>query len=530
MQGINGILRSRAFHILLISLAAFAAYSNTFGVPFHFDDMENIYTNPLVKDLSYFVHPSRADGIGMPSDLRMMWNTRRFGYLTFALNYELGGLDTTGYHIANLLIHVFAAVAVYLLVALAFRTPRMQGSSAEKHAGLIALFSGLLFAVHPVQTQAVTYIVQRFASMAALFYVASLVLYAKFRLAPGRRAAAYYALGLVSALLAAATKETAFTLPVAIVLFEVIFFSGPVRKRMLYALPFFIPMVVIPFSLLAVKGPLGDILSGAGMTAAQGDVPSRLQYLFTEFRVIVTYIRLLFLPANLNLDYDYPSYSSFLDIHVALSFVFLALTAGTGVFLLVRSRRSEPALRLVAFGIFWFFVTLSVESSIIPIADVIYEHRLYLPSIGAITAFTAAVFLFTDRIGGEKAVRTAAAALVLASIVLAVATYQRNAVWQSKVSLWEDVVRKSPLKARPRNNLGESYNDEGRFEEAMEQFKAAVRLDPLFEEAHLNLGLAYMGRNELEKAAQEFKYVLMINPQSRQAMMYLDYIRREEAR
>ncbi|MBI4838692.1 MAG: hypothetical protein HY806_06030, partial [Nitrospirae bacterium] len=203
------------------------------------------------------------------------------------------------------------------------------------------------------------------------------------------------------------TKEIAFTLPIIIVLYEFMFFDGKIKKRILYLIPLLLTILIIPLAYMESGKSTGDLISDLSETARLQTEMSRMDYLFTQCRVIVTYIRLLFLPVNQNLDYDYPVYHSFLNPNVFLSFLFLMVIFCIGVYLLYRSRITHylsvcnaqaVTLRITAFGILWFFVTLSVESSVIPIVDVIFEHRVYLPSIGAIIATTTFMFVLSIKI------------------------------------------------------------------------------------------------------------------------------------
>jgi tetratricopeptide (TPR) repeat protein len=166
------VLLKRPFHFLIIITLGLLVYSNTFSSPFVFDDEINIVANPINKDLGYFARPSSAKSFRGPVEYPALLK-RYMGHLSFALNYRLHGLDVTGYHVVNLAIHLINGGLVYLLVVLTFRTPRLENSQLRQSAGGIALMSALLFVCHPVQTQAVTYIVQRLASMAAMFYLGS---------------------------------------------------------------------------------------------------------------------------------------------------------------------------------------------------------------------------------------------------------------------------------------------------------------------------------------------------------------------
>jgi Flp pilus assembly protein TadD len=220
------------------------------------------------------------------------------------------------------------------------------------------------------------------------------------------------------------------------------------------------------------------------------------------------------LPANQNVDYDYPVYSSFFEPGVFLSFIFLLSFVFLAVYLFARSRRTGNVYALLAsFGIIWFFLTLSVESGVIPIKDVIFEHRLYLPGVGAVIAFSSAAFYVFGLLEPKVSPLVAACVLlVVTSLPLGVAAHQRNYVWGDGVTFWEDVVKKSPGKARGHNNLGEAYNNRGLVDEAIEELEIALELKPGYAEAHTNLGIAYTKKGLLDEAEVEHLEALKIIP------------------
>ncbi|MFA4828144.1 MAG: tetratricopeptide repeat protein [Thermodesulfovibrionales bacterium] len=515
----------RTFHVLLIIVVGFLVYSNTFNVPFHFDDTNNIVANYKLKDLSNFWPPS---------------GSRWLGYLTFVLNYYFGELNVTGYHIVNLTIHILNAILVYLLVILTFKTPLFSNqqsavssqqsketnfdspihplSSASGGQAYLPLFIALLFVAHPIQTQAVTYIVQRFTSLATMFYMLSLVSYIRSRLST-LHATRYtlYAVSLLSAVLAMKTKEISFTLPIIIVLYEFMFFEGKIKKRLLYLIPFLLAMLIIPLSLIGIDKPIGDVIGEMREVSQETEQISRWSYLFTQFRVIVTYIRLLSLPINQNFDYDYTVYHSFLNPNVFLSFLFLLLIFGFGIYLSYSKRYKLYATRLTAFGIFWFFITLSVESSIIPIRDVINEHRLYLPGIGLVVAFTTSVFYVLQFIDSRRrfavfySVPTLIIFMALITIAFSIAAYQRNTVWKDAVSLWGDAAAKSPNKARPNYELGVAYGKLGD-ENAFYYMKKAKQLNAPFFNKAINLAENYRKQRRFDEAIKEYQRILKTNP------------------
>ncbi len=497
--------KSPLVHGALIIILCLAAYSNTFHVPFQFDDPRSISEVPFVRDMRQFPNP--------------LTQQRAVGFFTFALNYWFHGTHVVGYHIVNLAIHIMNALLVYALIILSFQTPVLKGAQLTKHAKPIALFSALLFAGHPIQTQAVTYIAQRFTSLATLFFLLSLVAYIWSRIGDTGKPSNYrpliwYGVSFLASVLAMKTKEIAFTLPVVIALYEFLFLEGAVKKRILLLLPLLLTMSIIPMTLLGTARPLGEMLGDIGeVTRLQTTVP-RGEYFITEFTVIVTYLRLLFFPVNQNLDYDYPLFESFFSPEVLFSFLVLSLILGTGVYLVYRDRRSPGAGRFMAFGIFWFFITLSVESSVIPIADLIFEHRLYLPSVGFFLTCTIALFWGAQRLrarwaGAQQAVVIALAAAAIVSAGLA---YTRNIVWKSEVSLWEDVIRKSPLKARGYNGLGLAYFNKSRYDKAIEAFGKAIELHPAYGVAFNNIGNSYYREGLYDRAIEAQTEAITLEP------------------
>lgn len=529
--------RERITHIISLILLGFFVYSNTFNAPFELDDKRVIIDGRAIKDFVYFdFDPPGSfyqDDGSMAIELESLKH-RYIGYLSFALNYRVHGLDVTGYHIFNLMIHLANALLVYALVLMIFNTPYFVSARDTKRENLTALFSALIFVVHPIQTQAVTYIVQRFASLATLFYLLSLVLYIAARISGGGgRLYALYFGSIASAILAMKTKEIAFTLPIIIAFCEGVFFKGDIKKRLLYLLPLLLTMLVIPLSLIYGSGSQPDIITQLGEKTAKTTVISRLDYLATQFRVIMTYIRLMLLPTNQNLDYDYPVFHSFFNAEVILSFLLFLSIAGAAVYLFFYTRRddSKRDLRLVAFGIGWFFITLSVESSIIPITDVIFEHRTYLPSSGFIIAMVTSILIIRENVRDKiiMAERAIIPFLAVFVLILAVAAYARNSVWKDEVKLWEDTVRKSPKKARPHYNLGAAYGKNDRLDEAISEFKQVLTIED-FDSLHYNLGWIYFKKNMLEDAEREYLAAIKLNPDYTDAYINLSVIYLKQSR
>jgi tetratricopeptide (TPR) repeat protein len=461
---------------LCITIWGAAIYSNTLSVPFVFDDLVFIQSNPLLKG------PLKL----LP--IIELAPSRWIGFFTFALNYYFGQESTFGYHLLNLAIHIGSAITCYALVLLTFRTPRLMGRTSSDFKSATALLAGLVFVSHPVQTEAVTYIWQRVECLAALLYLLSLVLYIQSRLDTDEgsrmsraRPLLYYVASCVLAYMSAMTKEIAVTLPAVIILYEIVFI-GEFRKRfkhvMLRAVPFFCLLVVVP--ILAYKSP---IVTKNFMYEA----PPTWSYVLTQTRVISTYVRLLVWPVGQNLDYDFSLSQSLSTPDVLCSILLIISIVVLGLLLYRRSP-------LISFGTVWFFVTLSPTSSIVSLPDLIFEHRLYLPLIGFAFVLTGVLVAF------KRHWKKLTIVMILGLMLLSVSTYRRNNVWKTELTLWQDTVSKSPEKARPRNNLATAYIKIAEYDKALVELLRAIVLNPDSAAAYENMSKAYARKGAYDLA------------------------------
>lgn len=479
--------------LVLIVVSVSAIYSGILNAPFVYDDEDFILYNEAIRDLSNFWPPTGA---------------RYLGFLSFTLNYHIHGFDVFGFHLVNVIVHIMNSVLVYMLFRLTFKADIMKESGIDAAtAELVSISSALLFATHPIQTQAVTYITQRFASLATLFYLLSLVSYIRWRTNGGK---AFYAVSVISAVFAMKTKEISFTLPFVVLFYELAFFGKDgLKARVLRLMPLLATAVIIPVSFLFFRG--GGV--GSQMAEAQGADffgLSSYEYLLTQFKVVTHYLRLLFVPAGQTLLYDWPLSRSFFEPAVVLSFLFLASVIVFSLFVFYRSLRSRDGLGIVAStGVLWFFITGSVESSFLPIKDPVFEHRVYLPGIGVFGAFSAVVFWLSKRAGHRS---LAAIVIAAALIPLGAAAYARNNVWKSPRSLWQDVLSKDPRSLEAHLNLGRIYFEAGQKEAGMEQFRKAVFYNPSEHLAHYNLAVAYQYVGMLDEAANEYTAALRLSP------------------
>jgi Flp pilus assembly protein TadD len=517
------LLRKPYVMPILIVLVGIAAYANTFTVPFQFDDDAYIVNNPIIRSFHYFLAPGDVADLteqtptAVPPALRYAFTTRIVTYLSFAANYHLHGLNVTGYHIVNLAIHILSAMLVYLLVMTTLRTGHFNGRAAGNETfpdELIAGVVALLFVSHPIQTQAVTYISQRFASLAALFFLAALLLYVRsVPVPPGPLRKATYGASLLLTVAAMLTKEFTIVLPVVAALYDTLFLPGSRGDRIRRLAPFAATLVIIPALVFLQQGSLTALDSTMRtITAADASSISRTDYLVTQFRVIVLYLRLLFAPLGQNVDHDVPVHTSLFDPPVLFSFLLLIAIVAGAVRMFIVSRRNKglPELRLASFGIFWFFITLSVESSVIPLGELAAEYRLYLPSVGISIAVVSLGLIAARKFSLRPALLAGLCALVV--MALSLATVLRNTVWASETALWEDAARKSPALVRPHQNLGLYYSMQGRLEDARRELSSALALAPGNTELHNNLGVVYRKLGAYDLAVGEYTTVLKLAP------------------
>jgi hypothetical protein len=400
------LFASKWFHLGAVSLLAVAVllvYSKTFHATFHFDDTHQIVENYKLRDLK-----------NLPE---IIMGQRGVTMATFAINYAAGGTNVVGYHIVNTVIHIINGILVYFLL---FHT-LMRTSTDELWSKKIAVYSALLFAVHPIQTQAVTYIVQRMESLASLFFLLSLLIFVKATEASTlQKRVLLYACVVFTYIVGFKSKEIAITLPAVIFLYDLYFVSGGKIRGVFGRWPLYAALVVIVIylsvSTIVPMGGFGDLseessgLAGIAATPAAG-APSAgfgvksispKEYLFTQFNVLLYYMALLLVPVNQNLDYDFPVSRGLFEVPqinegtvlnipipppVVSLFILMAIFGLASYFFIQSRKKANPRWLVISFFILWFFIILSPTSSFIPIIDVIFEHRVYLPSLGFFVIF-----------------------------------------------------------------------------------------------------------------------------------------------
>jgi hypothetical protein len=414
--------KKKALSVILIATVAIIVYSNSFYASFHFDDTPAIVEN-------YAIHRF---------DIKEIFSTssRPVLDITFALNYYFGKLDVFGYHLINIMLHIANGILLYFILLWTINPSPQVGRAGEagtqgdvRVTHRMPLYASLIFIAHPIQTQAVTYIVSRSSVLATTFYLLALFFFIRaYRQNtvtatmpvsvtsngnvrkpndvavrrnglrnPNRRTyipKLYLAGAFMASCLGMGTKQEAATLPLMLLIYDFYFISKgdwKVLKGHYKAhLAMFSTLAIVLY--LSFSG-LQTYISfdyAKGVPMPQESPITSFQYFLTQLHVIPYYIRLLFIPTNLNLDYDWPITRD-IDLPTMLFFVLLT-------FIIVIAIKLYRKASLVTFGIIWFFVTLSVTSSFIVIFDVIFEHRLYLPSIG----FAIVIAFMISRISNLK--------------------------------------------------------------------------------------------------------------------------------
>lgn len=423
------------------------AYWNSFDAPLVFDDLATIQQNAGVRFGEFDWNPLSG---------------RTVLYLLFTANYIWAGQNVWSYHLINFVFHFLNGVLIFFIAGRIFQRVGMAAMKAAVYAALAAA----LFLVHPIQTEAVTYISSRSELLSTFFYLIGLFL---FVVSPEKKLGFSFSwVFAVLFLLGIGSKETVITLPATLLLYDFLFLAEGRLRNVFSRWRFYITFVVGGMAVIYyfLTGPLRNSIGGG----ASGNLSSTA-YFLTQLRVVVRYIQLLFLPVGLNLDYDFRP-SAGLEPAVIASFLFLCGIVVLGWFL----RRRAPVF---TFSIFWFFITLSPTSSIVPILDVIFEHRLYLPLAGVCLSFPLLVEMVHTRVRTRMALPGSpvfCSGLLL--IGLAVGTISRNQIWRDEVRLFTDVVSKSPHKERPYNALSWAYFKRNDYANTVATLQKALEMIP----------------------------------------------------
>lgn len=475
--------------LTLFSLYAVLLYSNTFSASFHYDDYRSITKNS-------FVHWEVLSWENL-RNLVVQEYDRPVSYISFAMNYYFGSLDVRGYHYVNTGIHVLSSFGLFLLLRIMLGSLCQDMGKGRKD--FVAFASALLWLSSPMQTQAVTYIVQRMAALAAMFYIYALYFYLKGRSACGRRGQLFYALTIVSALLAFGSKQNSYTLPLCLILIEAIVVRRGSLKfladKRLLAIFFFLSAGFAAICFWMYYFPL--------VTAPGPWLIYQIKIKFLSgMRVILFYMSQLILPipSRMSLEHDFELSRSILDPPTT---ILAFLIIGGMISYALATFRKHP---LFSFSVLWFFGNLAIESFTIPLT-LVFEHRIYLSSMFFFLPFMISVDHILNLLKKRNMKLVVAFCLVIMVTSFSINTYARNSVWQDEYSLWDDVIKKSPNNINGYINLGNAYVRDGNNSEALDLYLAAKTLHPRSAVVRYSLGTIYFNLKVYDKAIDEFAYL-----------------------
>jgi tetratricopeptide (TPR) repeat protein len=518
----------------LIVVAGLAVYANSLSGEFIYDDIVSVLDNPSIRQLWPLSQP-----LSPPSDTRTV-TSRPFLNLSLAVNYRLGRFDVWGYHATNLAIHLLSGLLLLGILRRTFQLPILEPRFGRAAWGL-ALAIALLWTVHPLQTESVSYISQRAESLAGLFYL--LVLYSAIRGSQSSHAAWWHAVAVGASFLGVGVKEIVVTASVVLLLYDRTFLEDSFRKIFRRRWGLYLGLLaswIFQLSLLARTGlsSLTQEVGPIGMWAYARSQPG----------VILHYLRLSLWPHPLCFNYDWPLANTLGTTLLPMLVVGLLVAATVWG---LRKRRGWGFLGA------WFFLILAPTSSIMPLPHLAFEHRMYLPLAAVLTLVVAGGYLAGERlvrrgsIGGRACFAGEAGVVLLATVSLAVLTIERNRVYHSVLSIWEDTVQKAPhnpyahsdlgnalsytarsgdgfkhleeaVRLKPdyavgHNNLAAALVKSGRFKDAIDHCELALRLKPDYPAAHDNWATALLNIGRPEEAIQHYEAAVQINPNYAQA-------------
>lgn len=482
----------------VVIAAGLLAYQNSFTGAFVFDDVPAILENPTIHRLWPV-----WQALNPPHKGSTTVEGRPILNLSLAINYAWDGTRVWGYHALNLAIHILAGLTLLGIVRRTLLQPPLRERFGMAAVPL-ALAIAVIWVVHPLQTESVTYVVQRAESMMALFYL--LTLYCAIRAVESDPPNVWYALCVGSCLLGMACKEVMVSAPVTVLLYDRTFlagtFAGAWRRRWRLYLSLAATWILLGYLVVTTGNRGGTAGVGTGM-AWQA-------YALTQLPAIAHYLRLAVWPRPLVFDYG-TGLANHIGEIVPGALIVSAIVIGT----LVAVRR-WPA---VGFLGAWFLVILAPSSSVVPVAtETIAEHRMYLPLAAVIAMVVLSAFEIGKRLFNKQQGMTVA--WVASGSVVAAFTFmtmQRNQDYLSEVTIWQDTVAKRPNNLRAHYDLAHALAQRGRLPEAIAQYEQALRINPNNADAHNNLGAALKDMGRLPDAIGEYEQALRIKPEFAEA-------------
>ena len=471
-------------------------YYPSLKVPFLLDDYGKIIRNPDIKSLenipSRLIYPYES-----PPEFHRNDPSRPLTYLTLTLNYHFNQLEPYGYHVVNIAFHGLVVLLVFLLASLVFSLVGVNDMGPP-------FLAALLFAVHPLNVNVVTYVIGRAASLATVFYVSAVILFIQ-----ARRGVKWgIPVSAICFVFALASNQLALTLPAVILAADLCFFSEGNPSRVMqrgkqHGVYWGLLVVYLGWR-LAYFGKLGDI-------EAAMPVAGRADYLLTQWVVLWKYVGMTILPRGLSFEHLLPPLEHLTDPSVLVATALYG-TLVAGFIRVLKS--SRPSASFALFGVLWFLITLSPTSSVFPTTATMAENRVYLPSIGLCLIIPFIGYALIRRLTSERSRETVLITVFGVYIAcLGYMTLRRNILYQNPIGIWTDVIRQYPDHERAHNNLAIEYFNQGRFNEAAEEYGKALAIDPGDFNARNNLAMVYYNMKRYPEALAAFQEIVKEKPE-----------------
>lgn len=481
--------------LFIIGSCTFFVYSNTFSVPFQFDDTVCIQGNYVIRHIEKL------------RDLFFYWPTRFITYFTFAINYKIHGLNVVGYHIFNLLIHTGCGFLVWAIARFLKEIDKKDNYGIS----LIPVFAALIFTMHPVQTQAVTYIYQRHTCLATFFILSAFLCWIKAAIKENY-SSFWFTLSFLLSVSGMFTKEISIVIPFIIAIHFFWFRNNlkvEIKTSKVLSWCAFLFVLFVSIVLMTHSINPSEIKQVNSMKGNPEHVITQKDYFLTQGHSFFIYLKLCFLPTKQNIDYDIPISKSIFSPPET----FVGFTLMISIFILALYFFKKN--KITSFAMIFFIISIIPQSSIIPKPDLIVEHRLYL----AVTGFAIFFPFILYQVSKQKKM----VFIVFLSVLLifyGILTYQRNNLWRDPLKLWNDAVMKSPEKARPYLNRGLAHVQKGNIENALTDYTTAINLNPWYIEAYNNRGIAFLIKKNLDDAIIDFSRAIEMDPKNGQLYNY----------
>jgi protein O-mannosyl-transferase len=489
---------SLLFPRLILIAVIGLVYSNTFQNSFHFDDFPSIVEKPWIRGLDKIPQFLNKDSLFQ----------RPLVILSFNINYSISEFEVWSYHLFNILLHSLATLLVYQLVRKVLKF--LEEFSSQKSFSVLPFFAAMVFALHPLNTQSITYISSRSSTMVTVCYLSALILFfegfKKWK-QTGQKGWPYFISSGYFFFLGGLTKEIIITFPAMLFLFHFYFISRETPKVWFATYSKWISLLLVP--LLTFVGYKQFAAGGLLSTSTAYLKPST--WFLTQTSVVpFEYFRKMLFPFNMNIDIDFPLLSNWLQPTHWLGMVTLITVICFWIKISTHvSETEEIGRRFFGFGMAWILLTLLPTSSFIPLLDVAVEHRTYLPMVGLVFLMTGCFSYLREYLPGIKLINYC---VMLILIFFSLGVIVRNGDWKDEMTLWSDAKKKSPNLVRPYNNVGEAYDKLGQYDKAITEFEGALKLNPNYFFGLNNLGNIYGKQRKLPEAIDYFKRALKQNP------------------